>query len=213
MSRPKLILLVITWVVLIVFGVKQLMISAGARAAHERLTSLATEQAEEATTALMKRLKAQLQRAMKGGGPAAAMEVCHVVAQSMTTEYAAEVGAGFSIHRTALKLRNPANEPNPDERAWMETTAQYSTGEQPIVPYEKVVTNDDYDRELLYWTPIYVAQVCLTCHGGSEQIPDDVEALLGVRYPDDAAIDFMAGDFRGIVGVKVNLDHWTPPGN
>ena len=211
MSRPKLVLLVIAWVVLIGFGVKYLMIAAGERASQERLRSRATRQAEVATVELMKRMKTQLQSAMKDGGPAAAMEVCQAVAQSMTTEYSAEIGEGFSIYRTALKLRNPANKPNPDERAWMETTAQYSTGESPIAPYDKVITNDDYDRELLYWTPIYVAPVCLTCHGGTEQIPDDVEVLLGVRYPDDAAIDFVVGDFRGIVGVKVNLDHWTPP--
>ncbi len=213
MSRKKIILMVLLWGTIVGMGVHRLMLAVGDRAGKERVAMAAKVEARVATKELMTRLKTQLQSAMKQGGPAAAFEVCQAVAQDMTNSYANELGKGFHIGRTGLKLRNQKNAPNNWEQGWMERAAQFSTAEQPLAVYEKVTTNDEYDRELHYFTPIYMADVCLNCHGNSEQIPAGVQDLLNKRYPDDQAINFAAGEFRGIVGVTVNLDNWTPPTN
>jgi len=38
---------------------------------------------------------------------------------------------------------------------------------------------------------------CLTCHGPTESIPEDVRAALRERYPDDKATGYAVGDLRG----------------
>ena len=57
-----------------------------------------------------KRLKAELVGAIKSGGPESAIPVCNTAAPAITKEKSAE--KGWSLKRTALKLRNPLNAPD-----------------------------------------------------------------------------------------------------
>ena len=60
------------------------------------------------------KLKGTLMGAIQAGGPEAAIAVCKVKAPAIAKEKAASTG--WSIGRTALKLRNPANSPDSWER-------------------------------------------------------------------------------------------------
>jgi hypothetical protein len=44
--------------------------------------------------------------------------------------------------------------------------------------------------------PIYVQELCVTCHGSSVE-PSLLEHIRE-RYPEDAAVGFEVGDFRGL---------------
>ena len=65
---------------------------------------------------------------------------------------------------------------------------------------------DDGARNLRYLRPIVVKAPCLKCHGPSESIDPEVRAILEESYPEDLAVGYAEGDFRGAVSVVVNLD-------
>jgi hypothetical protein len=66
-----------------------------------------------------------------------------------------------------------------------------------------IPTENGAPAEYRYLVPIYLKPLCLTCHGSSEQIPADVQAVLNERYPEDQGTGFALGAFRGAVSVRV----------
>ena len=138
---------------------------------------------------LFKQLSTRLIEAMSSGGPAAAIEVCSREAPKI----AAAVGEqhGVAIGRTSFKLRNPKNAPPEWAKAWVEEKTE---------EVQYVELPDGGTGALL---PIRLKTQCLTCHGSSEQIADDVMAKLTALYPDDQATGFKEGDLRGWFWVVV----------
>ncbi|KAA3605033.1 MAG: DUF3365 domain-containing protein [Planctomycetota bacterium] len=154
--------------------------------------------AETAAGRLKGVLFTEMSRAIQAGEPADAVEVCGGAAQKLSREV--EQSAGFPVRRTALKFRNPKNAPDDFERRWMETVAQSRAGD-PADPFWEVQEGKN-GQELRYLDPLYVHTICLNCHGGAE-VSDGVESYLQEHYPEDRARGFSAGDFRGVVTVRV----------
>ncbi len=61
-------------------------------------------------------------------------------------------------------------------------------------------------RELRYLRPLFIASVCLQCHGDPATFAPEVGQLLGEEYPEDQAVGYEVGDLRGAVSVQVALD-------
>jgi len=58
-----------------------------------------------------------------------------------------------------------------------------------------------------YYFPLKVLKLCLTCHGtpGKDIKPEVYEAIKR-KYPEDKAIGYREGDFRGVVRVEIPVD-------
>ena len=142
-----------------------------------------------AKDALVEQLSGKLVRAMSTQGPAAAIEVC----SNEASKIAKSVGEkhGVKIGRTSLKLRNPANEPP----AWVKPLLDASPPEPQLVDLP-----EGHTGVLL---PIKLQAKCLTCHGPTEQIPDEILSQLAKLYPDDQATGFEVDDLRGWFWVEV----------
>jgi hypothetical protein len=54
-----------------------------------------------------------------------------------------------------------------------------------------------------YVEPIYVKSLCLTCHG--DNVAPAVREVIVELYPNDEAVGFQAGDFRGMFWVTMPL--------
>ncbi len=103
---------------------------------------------------------------------------------SLATHY------GIKAKRTSLKLRNPANAPDELEKQVLEMY-QKTLSKQPTV-YK---TNEG----IRFFTPIYVAEFCLNCHGKPyENISDVTLRALQELYPNDEAKNYEIYDIRGI---------------
>ncbi len=148
-----------------------------------------SRRAVQARDAMFKQLFAQLQGAMKAGGPAKAIGVCRTAAP----EIAAAVGSEhkLTIGRTALKLRNPANAA-PD---WAKTYVEKQSAEPVQLAHA--------DGRFAALLPIHLKLGCLGCHGPSEEIQPAVRQALAEQYPDDQATGFAKGDLRGWFWVEV----------
>jgi hypothetical protein len=148
--------------------------------------------AEVRGAALIAPFKQALQSALRDGlarGPLEAIDACRVRAPELAHEASrGSVAAGRTSHR----LRNVANAP----REWVKPLLE-SYLDEPRGTGAAVALGEGRSG---YVEPIFVQPPCLVCHG--EAIAEPLRARLAELYPDDRAIGFRAGDFRGLFWVE-----------
>lgn len=149
----------------------------------------------ELAAALQGELGSRLQAALAEGGPVGAINVCRTAAPGIATRLSERSGA--QVGRTALRIRNPANAPDPGERAVLEGFAQrFAAGEGgPMEDYQSLP-----DGRTRYMRAIVTQPMCLACHGSTLAAP--VRQALAEHYPADEATGFSAGDLRGAFVVE-----------
>ncbi|MGV6808985.1 MAG: Tll0287-like domain-containing protein [bacterium] len=150
--------------------------------------------AKASVMALGGSLKGELLKAMKEGGPVAAISVCHEKAPAIAQQVSTE--KGVSISRTSLNYRNPENAPI----AWQKTVlddfeARKAKGEDPQKMAYSAVVESNGKKEFRFMKAIPTGGVCLNCHGATVQ--PDVLTKIKALYPDDKATGYVVGDIRG----------------
>ena len=144
------------------------------------------------------RLRAELVAAMKAGGPASAIPICHTAAPAIADEKAVETG--WSVRRTAFKLRNPANAPDAWERAVLEDFQRQADRGADLARLEHYETvAHEGKRAFRYMKAIPVQEPCLTCHGGA--VSAELKERIAKFYPQDQATGFALGDLRGAFSI------------
>ncbi|WP_108683455.1 DUF3365 domain-containing protein [Methyloceanibacter sp. wino2] len=140
------------------------------------------------------KLKAALVGAMKAGGPESAIAFCNVAAPEMAKQ--STVKSGWSLGRTALKVRNPENAPDEWERTvLLEFQDKINQGaDAKSLEHYETTTKDD-ERVFRYMKAIPTQGPCLTCHGSN--VSPSVKATIEEFYPDDQATGFELGELRG----------------
>lgn len=148
----------------------------------------------QASMALGGALKQALMAAMKEGGPLAAIAVCNLSAMPITDQVSAQ--SDWTVARTSLKIRNPANTPDAWEREQLQAfQQQLDAGAEPgslEVLHTELRDGKPVQR---YMKAIMVEGPCLACHGS--QLSADVEQALDARYPQDQARGYQPGELRG----------------
>ncbi|NPA57937.1 MAG: DUF3365 domain-containing protein [Aquificae bacterium] len=154
---------------------------------------------ETASTTLLKRLKKELKTALTSQGPVGAIETCSKKALTITKEVAQEVKGVKEIKRTSFKYRNPLNKPDQYEAEALKffEESMKKTGKLP--PYYVQKVNGEYR----YYKPLKVMPVCLICHGDPQKMNPAVVKKLKELYPEDKAVGYKEGDFRG--GIRVSI--------
>ena len=151
-----------------------------------------------AAEALMTALKTELVSAMREGGPVHAIDFCSERALALTDEVGKGLN-GLGLKRTTLKPRNSANAPDEMELEVLQIFNRLPREAQPAIQVQKVQRGEDTIYR--YYQPLYVASLCLTCHG--ERVPSAVQKVLAERYPNDEATGYREGDFRGLIRVEI----------
>jgi hypothetical protein len=131
---------------------------------------------------------------LQAGGPEAAIAVCKIKAPAIAKEKAASTG--WSIGRTALKLRNPANSPDAWERSvLLRFQEQIREGAEAknLEHYETTTKNGE--GVFRYMRAIPTQAPCLSCHGSN--LSQNVKAKIAELYPEDRATGFSLGELRG----------------
>jgi hypothetical protein len=142
-------------------------------------------------------LRKKLLESMQKYGPEGAIDVCAKDAPRISSRIGQE--RGVVIKRTSLKVRNPRNAPDQAERELLESldSIRKAGGTLPTG-----VTAFPHAQNRFYKT-IMVEQPCLKCHGTPATMSDVVRRKIADTYPDDRAIGYKEGDFRGIISVTV----------
>jgi hypothetical protein len=104
--------------------------------------------------------------------------------------------ANMKVGRTSHLLRNPKNSPP----QWTESyLAKFSKMKPGDIPKSTIVPLSD--KRLGYIEPIFVEPICLNCHG--EKVEASVKKAILENYPEDKALGFKVGDFRGLLWLEM----------
>jgi hypothetical protein len=148
-------------------------------------------------------MRTKLLQSIQQNGLAGAMNVCAKEAPVVVADL--EKTFGVTIKRTALTVRNPANAPDPEEKALLEKlVAMQKNGDD--LPQDATLfseTEKDKYRILRYYKPVMMQGMCVGCHGTPDKIPADIKKALAASYPKDKALGYKEGDVRGIISVTV----------
>ena len=156
-----------------------------------------------ATKELATRLKGELVRAIKTGGPKSAISVCKLAAPSIASEISER--NRWRVGRTALKLRNPGNTPDEWERLALERfSEQLKQGVDPKKLEHFEVVKQGGASNFRYMRAILISEPCLTCHGPAVE-PSLYEEIKKI-YPRDEATGFELGSLRGAFTVSQPLE-------
>lgn len=151
------------------------------------------------TQQLGSRLKAALETALQQGGPTAAITVCRDQAGPIAAEVSRD--SGWTVGRTALRVRNPANAPDAWERQILEGFAQAAEDGASVAGLSfHETTGSGETRRWRYMKAIPTGPVCTVCHGTNVD-PGLMEAIRAA-YPDDQATGFAPGALRGAFTVS-----------
>jgi hypothetical protein len=167
----------------------------GPLAADEKIkTEVLVLEAREIAKSFAGELMTTLQTAIKDGGTAGGIAACHISAPAIAAEAAKR--SGWSVGRTSLEVRNPANAPDTFERTALEDfqAAVQAGADLAKLEREEIVTRDG-KTTFRFVKAISVAEPCLACHGSSVT-PDTAKAIRDL-YPADQAVGYNLGDLRG----------------
>ncbi|MEA5162783.1 DUF3365 domain-containing protein [Cereibacter johrii] len=162
----------------------------------EAADSVALAEARGATLRLQQELQGALKAAMAEGGPAGAVEACHLQALPLTESLSEELGA--EIGRTAFRLRNPANAPDAWEAEQLHRFEERLASGEPAADLEAMLEGPD---GLRYMKAIPMQEGCAACHG--TELAPALGARIKALYPQDRATGFSPGTLRGAFTVTL----------
>ncbi len=151
---------------------------------------------------LFSTLKGELRTAMEEGGIEKAISVCNVKALPLTDSVALNSSFHVSIKRTSLRVRNPKNAPDEQEKLALDlfTELLNSGDELPEFYIQKITRKEAVEYN--FYKPMKMESLCLTCHGDKFTMAPNASKLLGKYYPEDQATGYKEGDFRGLIRIK-----------
>lgn len=154
----------------------------------------------EITSKLMKSLKIELKAAITEGGFENAIDVCNIKALPITESISDN---NIQIKRITYKTRNPENEPNDIEKSALDHFQNLLDKDEELPDhYVQKVTQKDV-VQYYYYKPLMIQNVCLGCHGDPENMDTKLLSQISKLYPEDKALGYKEGDFRGLISVII----------
>lgn len=159
------------------------------------------DRARHAAERLAIDLKDELTSALSDAGPAAAVSVCRDRAPAIAADLS---GQTLRVGRTAPRVRNPDNAPDPWERDVLDTFVRRMRAGEPASTLERWEVHEIDGRRVGRWMKAIPMQPqCTLCHG--PEIGNPPAETIARLYPEDEATGFEAGDLRGAFTVRVDL--------
>jgi hypothetical protein len=154
------------------------------------------EEARAIAAAFAAELQGALQAALAAGGPAAAIAVCRDEAPRIASALSREHGA--KVARTSLRVRNPANAPEPWQSAALSAFDADKSAAATPAGLEYFEESPAFGTR--YMRAIPTGGLCLACHGNA--LAPEVDAALAQDYPHDTARGYALGDIRGAFSIS-----------
>lgn len=132
---------------------------------------------------------------MKSGGVEKAVGFCNINASVITDSLSKHYNV--DIKRTSPKLRSEKNRATKGENRVLDYYEKtFSEGKKLQASIEK---------ETEFYAPITMEGACLRCHGTvGKEIKTKEYEIIKKLYPTDKAVNYKAGDFRGIWHLTFN---------
>lgn len=139
-----------------------------------------------------------LMAAIKEKGAAGAVEFCNTRAIPITDSMS--VVLNTKVKRVSDKPRNPINQANADELAYIESWKTAKAKGEKTVPLIA-----EHNGKMVGYYPIETNAMCLQCHGTPEkQINSETLSKINKFYPTDKAVGYGENEIRGIFVVQMD---------
>jgi hypothetical protein len=147
-------------------------------------------------------LGGELKKALQEEGPAAAIGVCKDRAPAIGSQLSRD--NGWRVSRVSLRARNPMlGFPDAwEQKVLADFDARQARGEAVETMEHAEIVSEPQGKFFRYLKPVATQQLCLTCHGARENIPEPVRDALAKTYSHDAAVGYSLGQVRGAVSIK-----------
>lgn len=153
---------------------------------------------------MMAKMKDRLVSEIQTAGAVNAIDVCAEAAPKLAAKIAAENGMDY-VRRVTFLPRNPKSEPV-DVKGMDHFLLSSLPARDPkltgVGKDERILVNNSAAH---YARGLYIAPLCLQCHGSSDEISPEVRAKLNEKYPNDKATGYKIGDLRGAIIIKQSV--------
>jgi len=157
-----------------------------------------SHEAEALITPFQQQMLGTVQAAVASAGPAGAVQACRELAPQIARQHST---SPWKIGRTALRLRNPDNQPDVWERQVLEEFQQRSQAGEAVAGLSRA---EVVNGEFRYMRAIATGEPCLACHGTA--VKPELVRLIEQHYPQDQALGFSAGELRGAFTLRRPLE-------
>lgn len=159
------------------------------------------QEARTVASSIPPRLVGVLQQEIEKGGVEGAIGVCREKAPQMAKE--ASEKTGWQIRRVSLKNRNPKAVPDAWEAAVLQDfDRRAAAGEDPRQLERGEMVSENGVHSYRYMKALPTQQLCLSCHGGPNDIAPAVKARLAELYPADKATGYSLNQIRGAMTIR-----------
>lgn len=149
--------------------------------------------AREASTLLIKKLGSNLKNKIKESGEIEALDFCHENAIPLTED----VSKKFKGLKVSRKSHRPRRESNLMPEKYVDFFLD-KKGESKRDEFKTV--NSDGKR--IYMKSLTMMPLCLKCHGSN--INSSLLEAIKKKYPNDKAVGYQLGHFRGVIYIEEN---------
>ncbi|MEA3288615.1 MAG: DUF3365 domain-containing protein [Campylobacterota bacterium] len=156
-------------------------------------------QAKQAIIAVGGALKKNMIEKMKAGGPANAAEFCSVSATNLAKEVSKTLPEGVSVKRITDKPRNINNQATQEQSKILKELESNMKQDKKADTLVKQISNNHYQ----VYKAVQVGGKCTICHGTETKRNQNAYNVIASKYPNDKAIDYKKGDFRGAFLVDI----------
>ena len=144
-------------------------------------------------------LKSNLVKKMKEDPSGeAALGFCIGAAKDITVKVNKKLPQHASVRRAALKYRNESNKADGVDRGIMDVYLKKI--EKKIFAPDDIVVFKFADTYRVY-KPLLTKGACLKCHGTN--VDKKLKSIITKAYPNDKAMGFVKGDFRGVIVAEI----------
>lgn len=153
-------------------------------------------------TNLVTSLKGELKTAIQQEGVEKAIHLCNESALIITDSVAEKSSFNVSIKRTSDRVRNPKNQADEFEQMALDLFQELKDNgnELPEFYIQKITVNELVQYN--FYKPMLMENLCLMCHGDEHVRSAGVSKMIKDLYPEDQAIGYKEGDFRGLIRIK-----------
>ncbi|HOZ08599.1 MAG TPA: DUF3365 domain-containing protein, partial [candidate division Zixibacteria bacterium] len=109
------------------------------------------------------------------------------------------VGA-WSIARVSDRPRRPEQAADDRQRAALAKFSDTALADQALTEW---LADERGDSSFVYYRPIRIGGLCLSCHGTPDQLAAGVAERLAEVYPGDQATGYAVGELRGMFVVAM----------
>ena len=152
---------------------------------------------------LIKTLQTELKKNRKDGGPLAAVVMCNTQATPLEEKIATKYNV--KIKRISQNYRSETNKPSLHEDQLLSSIDYHyqATGELKAFTNMHKIDDKEY---IFFYKPMKVKKACLSCHGDISNMKEGVASKLNELYPEDMAVNYKEGDFRGLISIRFELN-------